>query len=108
MVVVLMFSKALENHEPAFTRKWLKERILTALPHLKYVLQKDRRESAVLYSPEACEEEMVHAAMATDEDDESIMKAIYKEAHVIRKSIATFTKTGQGTDKDPLDNGGAC
>lgn len=68
------------------------------MPHLKSVLQKDRRKSAVLYSPDACEEDMVHAAMTTDEDDESNMKAIYKVAQVIRKSIATFTKTDQGTD----------
>lgn len=39
---------------------------------------------------------MVHAAMTTDEYDN--MKAIYKAAQVTRTNIATFTKTGQGTD----------
>jgi len=40
----------MENHFPAFTRWWLKEKILTELPSVKSVLQKNRRKPAVLYS----------------------------------------------------------
>ena len=40
----------MENHFPAFTRWWLKEEILTELPSVKSVLQKNRRKPAVLYS----------------------------------------------------------
>jgi len=80
--VNMLGSETLENHVPAFNRKWLKERILTDLPHLKSIRQKDRRKSAVIYSPEACDEEMVHDAMTAD-DDEKNMKTIYKAAQVI-------------------------
>ena len=61
--VNMLGSETLENHVPAFNRKWLKERILTDLPHLKSIRQKDRRKSAVIYSPEACDEEMVRGVM---------------------------------------------
>lgn len=91
--VNMLGPEGLKYHVPAFNRKWLKERILTDLPHLNSVLQKDRRKSAVLYSPKACHQSMVHTAMTTDDDrDDSNMKTIYKAAQVIRKSIATFTK----------------
>ncbi|KAL8597167.1 hypothetical protein ACOMHN_050503 [Nucella lapillus] len=95
--VNMLGSETLENHVPAFNRKWLKERILTDLPHLKSIRQKDRRKSAVIYSPEACDEEMVHDAMTAD-DDEKNMKTIYKAAQVIRKSIATFKKPDPETN----------
>ncbi|XP_034057156.1 uncharacterized protein LOC117536421 [Gymnodraco acuticeps] len=89
----MLGSEVLETHLPAFSRKWLKERILTALPHLKSVRQKDRRKPAILYSPYACEEDMVNTMTTTDKKkEENSMKTIYKAAQVIRKSIATFTK----------------
>ncbi len=40
------------------------------------VLQKDRRKPAVLYSPEACEEEMVHTAITSNDMDK--MKLVYQ------------------------------
>ncbi|KAL8604465.1 hypothetical protein ACOMHN_042294 [Nucella lapillus] len=67
--VNMLGSETLENHVPAINRKWLKERILTDLPHLKSIRQKDRRKSAVIYSPEACDEEMIHDAMTADDDE---------------------------------------
>ncbi|XP_069603021.1 uncharacterized protein [Ranitomeya imitator] len=83
--------EGVENHKPTFTRKWLKEIIMNALPHLKSCLSKNRRESAVLYSPEACEEIMVNSAMECRSDDADNMQTIYKAAQLIRKSIANFT-----------------
>lgn len=67
------------------------------MPHLKSIPQKDHRKSAVIYSPEACDEEMVPDAMTAD-DDEKNMKTIYKAAQVIRKSIATFKKPDPETN----------
>lgn len=90
-------SDVLENHVPAFNSKLLKEKILTNPPHLKSIRQKDRRKSAVLYSPEACDEEMVHEAMTAD-DDEKNMMIIKKAAQVIRKSFATFAKPNSETN----------
>ena len=81
-----------------FYRKWLKEKILNALPHLKSSLQENRRKSAVLYSPEACEESMVRSAMETHGDEEDNMQTIYRAAQVIRKSIANFTKAAKDTN----------
>ena len=69
--VNMLGSEALENRVPAFNRKWLKKRILRDLPHLKSVRQKDRRKSTVIYSPEACDEEMVHDAMTADVDEKT-------------------------------------
>ena len=36
-------TKALEYHSPAFTRQWLKDRILSELPHVTSVRQKNMR-----------------------------------------------------------------
>lgn len=83
--------KSLDNHSPTFSRQWLKEKILSELNHVRSVLQKDRRKCAILYSLEACEEEMVHSAMCEDDGMEG-MKAIYRAAQIVRKSITTFTK----------------
>lgn len=88
----LIGSEVLETHKPAFSRKWLKERILTDLPHLVSV-RPNRKKTAVLYSPDACEEDMVTTTMTAGKEEENSMRTIYKAAQVIRKSIATFTKT---------------
>ena len=42
-----------DKDSPAFNRAWLKEKILTDLPGVSPVLQKDRRKSAVIYAPES-------------------------------------------------------
>ncbi len=72
-------TEALENHVPTFTRKWLKNKILSELPRVKSILQKDKRKPAVLYSPEAYEEEMVHTAITSN--DMNKMKLVYQCAH---------------------------
>ncbi|PIK48214.1 hypothetical protein BSL78_14922 [Apostichopus japonicus] len=100
----MLGADGLENHSPAFTRKWLKEKILTELPSVKSFLQTDRRKSAVLYSPDACEEGMVHCAIARDDDGVTQMKAIYKSAQVIRKLIEDFTKKDKPSTALPVSS----
>ena len=100
----ILGADGLENHSPAFTRKWLKAKILTELPSVKSVLQTDRRKSAVLYSPDACEESMVHCATASDDDGVTQMKAIYKSAQVIRKLIADFKKEDKPSTAIPVSS----
>lgn len=80
----------LENHYPQFNRQWLKEKILTELPSVKSVLQKNRRKPAVLYSPDACEKEMVESAISRDANDMLDMKAIFKAAQIVRRCIVDF------------------
>jgi len=74
-------TEALENHVRTVTRKLLKKIILSELPRVKFVLQKDRRKSGVLYSPEACEEEMVNTAITSN--DMGKMKLVYQCAHQV-------------------------
>ncbi len=88
----LIGSEVLETHVPAFSRKWLKERILTDLPQLVSV-RPNRKKPAVLYSPDAREKDMVTTTMTAGKEEGNIIKTIYKAAQIIRKSIATFTKT---------------
>ena len=52
-----------KKHSPTLTRKWLKDQVLSELPSVKSVRQKDNRKALVLYSPESCEEDMVHISM---------------------------------------------
>ena len=96
--VNMLGTEGLDNHVPTFNRKWLKEKIINALPHLESCLQIDRRKSAFLYSPKACEESMVHSAMESHGDEEYNMQTIYRAAQVIRKSIANFTKATKDTN----------
>lgn len=86
--------EALEHHVPTFSRKWLKDRILQALPNLRSVLPKNRRKSAILYSLETCEEDMVNASI-TNDDTMDHMDAIYKAALLVRKSIENFSSKDQ-------------
>ena len=85
---------ALEHHVPTFSRKWLKNRILQALPNVRSVLQKNRRKSSILYSPETCEEDMVNASI-TNDDTMDHMDAIYKAAMLVRKSRENFSTKDQ-------------
>ena len=57
----------------------------------KSVLQKNRRKSAMLYNPTACEENIVHS-LVTGGDDIDSMKTVFKAAQIICKSIANFNK----------------
>ena len=94
----MLGTDGVENHVPAYTRKWLKNYILKALPHLKSCLQENRRKSAVLYFPQACEDGMVHSAMKNFGDDEENMKTLYKAVQVLRKSIENFFKSAKDTN----------
>ncbi len=85
--------EALANHSPAYTRQWLKDKVMAELPSIRSVLQKDRRNAPVLYSPAACEADMVQSAIVTGEVDN--MKCIYKSAQLIRQAINNFSKAGK-------------
>ena len=93
-------TEALERHSPAFTRQWLKDKILSELPHVKAVRQKNMQRPSVLYCPEACEGGMVHTAITSTDDDTDNMKTLYKSAVFIRRRIEKFNKSiqrGQGS-----------
>ena len=62
------------------------------------VFKKNRRKSAVLYSPEACEESMIHSAMESHGDEEDNMQTISRATQVIRNSITNFTKVAKDTN----------
>ena len=85
-------TETLENHSPAFTRQWLKDRILSELPHVKSVRQRNKRSPAFLYCPEASDEDMLQTATRTADDTES-MKNLYQSAILLRQRIEQFTKT---------------
>lgn len=103
--VNMLGTEGLETHVPTLNRKWLKEQILNALPHLKSCLQKDRRKSAVIYSPEACEASMVHCAMESHGNEEDNMKTIYRAAQLIRRSVVNFTKASKDTHAIEVNSG---
>ena len=90
-MLLLGGTEALENHSPAFTRQWLKDRILSELPHVKSVRQRNMRSPAVLYYPEACDADMLQTAIRTADDTES-MKHFYQTARLLRQRIEQFTK----------------
>lgn len=88
-----------EKHKPKLTRQWLKDKILSELPNVKSVRQKDRRKPSVLYNPEACEEDMVHTSMMQDYGSEmDKTKMLYKTAKQIRSGIANFNAEKDVTD----------
>ena len=87
--VSMLGAEGLEMHSPAFKRQWLKEKILEELPHVKPAI---RRKPAVLYSPAACEKDMVHSAITSDINDMDNMKTIFRATQIIRKSIVEFNK----------------
>lgn len=90
--VNMLGTEGLENHSPSFSRKWLKEKSLAELPHVKSVLQKNRAKPAVLYCPAACEEDLVHSVLTSDENVLDDMKTIFRAAQIIRRSITNFKK----------------
>ncbi len=95
-------AEGMQNHTPAFSRQWLKEKILAQIPNVKSVLQKNRRKPAVLYSPSACGEDLVNSAITSDGDDMDSMKAIFQAAQVIRKTIAGYTKKERQKNTMPV------
>ena len=62
-IAMLGGSDKAKKHTSTLTRKWLKEKILSELPTLKSVRQKGRGTPSILYSPDACEEDMVNTSM---------------------------------------------
>ncbi len=80
-----------KKHTPTLTRQWLKDQILSELPTVKSVRQKDRRKPSILYCPEACEEDMIHSSLkqnVASEMENTVM--IHKTAKLVRKSITKF------------------
>lgn len=82
--------KHLDNHHPTYSRKRLKQKVLFESPHLKSVLQIDRTKSAVLYSPEVCDEDMMNIALSNDPADLHNMKLVYSAVNIVCNTIATF------------------
>ena len=78
-----------KKHSPTLTRKWLKDQVLSELPSVKSVRQKDCRKALVLYSPESCEEDMVHISMVDTTSEMDNTKMLYKTAKLIRNNIET-------------------
>ncbi len=69
----------------------LKDQILSELPTVKSVRQKDRRKPSILYCPEACEEDMIHSSLkqnVASEMENTVM--IHKTAKLVHKSIIKF------------------
>ena len=72
-----------QKHTPTLKQQWLKDNMLSELPSVTSVRQKDRRKSSVLYCPEACEEDMVHTSMMQDHVSEmENTKMLYKTVTV--------------------------
>ena len=81
-----------QKHTPTLTRQWLKNKILSELPTVKSVRQKDRRKPSLLYCPEACEEDMVYSSLMQNVTSElEKTRMIYKTAKIVRDSITKFT-----------------
>ena len=72
--------EALENHCPSYNRAWLRNNILLELPHLKKVQKPDQQKVTLLYYPEACEEDMVHMAIAGRDGDNNNMQCLLESA----------------------------
>ena len=101
-VNILSGPEALANHSPAFTRHWLKDKIMAELPSIRSVLQKSRQSPAVLYCPAACEADMVQSAIITDDMDH--MKCVYKSAQLIRQAIDDFSKAEKSQGFIPVSS----
>ena len=51
------------------------------------------RETSVLYYPDACESDMVHAALK--EDDMDSMKTLYQASQIICYQVEEFTRSAK-------------
>lgn len=81
--------KALHDHKPTFTRRWLKDKVLSELPCVKTVRLNDRTKPSLLYNPEAWEAERIENDIKTTATPNSTdeMKHLYKAAKIVRNSI---------------------
>ena len=103
-----MMGNYTENHYPVFTRRWLKQYILSELPAVKSVLQKDRKKPALLYNPTACEEDIVHSVITGASNMEN-MKTVFKAAQIIRQSITNFNTDNSTAHQDiPVSSSISC
>ena len=59
-----------QKHTATLTRQWLKDKILSELPAVTSVRQKDRRKHSLLYCPAACEEDMVRSSLMKNDTNE--------------------------------------
>ena len=87
MYMNLLGPNGIENHVPAFSRKWLKKRILTELPHVQDC-RPDKKRASVLYSPAAY---IIDSPIGRS-DNMDAMSTLYKAAQILRKAIADFKK----------------
>jgi hypothetical protein len=94
----------LATHFLIFTRQWLKEGILSELPSTTSARKKNMRKP-IIYSPKACEKDIVRATLREDNGLDDI-KIIYKAAQLVRRSITNFPKTEVPADAIP--NGLCC
>ena len=86
MYMNLLGSNGIEKHFPAYKRAWLKEKILTGLPHVQ-AYQSNRRKAFFLYSPTAFSGDTAKSSDSLDD-----MTTIFKAAQILRKVIADFKK----------------
>ncbi|KAH3891909.1 hypothetical protein DPMN_016019 [Dreissena polymorpha] len=83
-----------EKHTPTLIRQWLKDKVLSELPSVTSVRQKNRQKPSVLYCPEACEGDMVNTSMMKDNASEiDNTKMLYKKANLIRTRITDSTES---------------
>ena len=78
-----------QQHTPTLTRQWLKDKILSEVPTVKSVRQKDRRKSSLFY----CEEDVVYSSLmqnVTSETERTRM--IYKTAKIVHDSIIKYAE----------------
>jgi len=88
-----------EKHTPTLTRQWLKDKVLSELPSVTSVRQKNRQKPSALYCPEACEEDMVNTSMMKDHASEmDNTKMLYKTANLIRRRITDSTEEKKQID----------
>ena len=82
-----------QKHTPTLIRQWLKDNILSELPTVKSVKQKDRRKPSLFYCPEACEEDMVYRYSSLVQNFTSEIektRTIHKTAKMVRDSIIKY------------------
>ena len=80
----------IEHDKPEFNRKWLKESIMSSLPQIALGNNKDN--VSILYSPEACKDDIVISAMQDHKENEVSIDDLYKSAGYVRKNIERFKK----------------
>ena len=82
-----------QKHTPTLTRQWLKDKILSELPTVTSVRQKDKRKPSFLYCPAACEEDMVRSSlMKNDTNEVEKTRMIYDTVKIVRDGIIKYAE----------------